>query len=224
MLFTSRIQGDNRKRFISRNRRKLRSLIIAARLLPAKSLDRWLWFGPVRKVLFKAHASPDQRAKVAMAPTTEKTGTFSPPGNGSRINQRYCITWKVFLWRGISKGDGCIDEIDRSFSSRNLLLRRTVLISRYCRWHEQRTCCPTSRTSSPSIPQKRSSLYKDKSRPISHQGSVRVCTLQTTGPDITELLHTRSESLNCWGTTRINEHANSQRNAYESFCFSYLNS
>jgi len=211
------IHGRNRKRFVAQFGLKWGRWFGGKAFACVQVLRIW----PAQKVLFKVTASPDQSAKLAMAPTTKKTGTIPPSEHGSRINHCSGFARNVFLCEGAFERDGCIDEIDRPFSLKKYPLWNNVLISRHCRWHEQRTCCPTSRTSSPSITQKGSSFYKDKSRPIPHQRSVRVWPLPIDDPDDVELLHMRNESLNCWGTTRIREHANLQRNAYESFAFHF---
>ena len=189
-VIRSHIQGENRKRFVTPIRTKVEPLI-------GGYTFAWLRFGLVQKVLFKVPASPDQSAKLAMAPKTEKTGSFSPSEHESRINHCSGFARNVFFCEGAFERDGCIDEIDRPFSPKKYSLWNNVLISRHCRWHEQRTCCPTSRTSSPSITQKGSSFYKDTSRPIPHQRSVRVWSLISDDPDCVELLHMRSELLNC---------------------------
>ena len=105
----SHIQGENRKRFVTANRTKVRPLIGGYTFV-------WLRFGLVQKVLFKVTASPDQSAKLAMAATTEKTGTFSSSEHGSRINHCSGFARNVFLCEGAFERDGCIDEIDRPFS------------------------------------------------------------------------------------------------------------
>jgi hypothetical protein len=105
----SHIQGENRKRFVSPVRTKER------RLIGGYSFA-WLRFGLVQKVLFKVAASPDQSAKLAMAPKTEKTGTLSPSEHGSRINHCSVFARNVFLCEEAFERDGCMDEIDRPFS------------------------------------------------------------------------------------------------------------
>jgi hypothetical protein len=150
-----------------------------------------------------------QNKTTGMAATTTKTGNYS---SNSRIEAVLVIPSlgvplpadTPFRWDG------------RLTSTPTAVQRRDWHCNRHCRRHEQGPRRPSSWTPSPTIPQKGSSFHQNQSRPIPHQRSLWVSTPQPVQRlHWLELLRMRSESLNCWETIRIREHANLQRNGYE---------
>jgi Ribosomal protein L36e len=80
--------------------------------------------------------------------------------------------------------DGCIDEkrgsIFRRKSYPNFCRRVYVLTTgRHCRWAQQRSRRPSTRTTSPSVSQKGRPLCENQGGPIPHQGSLRVLQHQS---------------------------------------------
>ena len=140
------------------------------------------------KIDFARHQHQPASAPIDMAATTPKTGASPQPSSSLPS----LISFRAYILRTRVRDDVVMDGLMKTRPCRFCKIRqgrfsfhscfifcvcwesRADVLGRYCRWHEQGTCYPSSGDCSSSFSSTRCSFAEDKGCPISHQRSLRV--------------------------------------------------